>query len=356
MARYDVVIMTDLRFPGGSSSSTLEEIEVQHAMGLRTGLYHRPSSTMRASRRPFHKGIFNSITERKSHIVNFEDSVDTSILCIRHPSVIHPPMQPLPNINTEIVVLIVNHPPINTEGRVDYVLQYSAKTLREAYGVEPLIFPIGPLVRASIIDCYDNSVALQDEDWSNIFDISRFEAIADRVPPVGRELRVGRHSRPGREKWPDTAEAIHAAYLADTDYEVAILGGTEVPELILGRRPPNWMVYAFGSLDVVEFLKSIDVFVYFHHPEWIEAFGRVIAEAMASGLPTILPNHFEPLFREGAIYAAVDEVEDVVVQLSDPEVYARASRRALRVVKENFSREIHKRRLMQLCPNLGISA
>ena len=72
-----------------------------------------------------------------------------------------------------------------------------------------------------------------------------------------------------------------------------MLGGAEVPVSILGFIPANWVVYPFGSLDVVDFLRSIDVFVYFHHPNWVESFGRVIAEAMASGLPTILPTSFQ---------------------------------------------------------------
>jgi glycosyltransferase involved in cell wall biosynthesis len=126
---------------------------------------------------------------------------------------------------------------------------------------------------------------------------------------------------------------------------VLILGGAEVPLSILGFTPANWAVYPFGSLDVVDFLRSIDVFVYFHHPNWVEAFGRVIAEAMASGLPTILPHHFKPLFQTGAIYAEPHQVSDIVRELSHPETYARASERARLFVRQNFSHQVHVQRV-----------
>ena len=125
-------------------------------------------------------------------------------------------------------------------------------------------------------------------------------------------------------------------------------GGARIPEEILGYKPKNWTVFDFGSLDIVAFLSSIDVFVYFHHPNWIEAFGRVIAEAMASGLPTILPHHFEPLFGEGAIYASPRRVHSVVQELSDIAAYQKASRRARTFVQENFGPAVHIRRMMNL--------
>ena len=306
----DATIMTDLRFPGGSSVSTLEEILIQHELGLETGLYHRPSTTI-AQRRAFHEGILNTILTGKSKLLNFEKNIVTKLLIVRHPGVIHPPISSLPNITTEHVVLVINHPPINANRRIDYILPFVTKTLREKYEREPLVFAIGPLVRDAINDCYEGAV-LQRDYWSNVFNLDRFHPIANRRFPIDRKLRIGRHSRPGLEKWPDTAEDIRAAYLLDTDYEVIILGGGEVPSKILGFTPKNWTVLPFGSRDIVEFLSEIDIFVYYHHPNWVEAFGRVVAEALASGLPAILPPHFQPLFREAAIYASPQEVLGVV--------------------------------------------
>ena len=346
---YDVVIMTDLRFPGGSSASTLEEIRAQHSSGLRTGVYHKPCSTI-LMKRPFNKAIAESILAGECTLLNLncEPAAKTNVLLVRHPGVVHPPVKSMPNIEAEKVVLVINHPPVNPQGRVDYLLPFVVKTLRDQYKREPIVFPIGPLIRNAVLEFYDSTIALQDADWSNVFDLDRFGSLAERAPPHGRPLRIGRHSRPGREKWPDTAEDIRTAYLADSEHDVRILGGSKIPEEILGYKPKNWTVFDFGSLDIVAFLSSIDVFVYFHHPNWIEAFGRVIAEAMASGLPTILPHHFEPLFGEGAIYASPRRVHSVVQELSDIAAYQKASRRARTFVQENFGPAVHIRRMMNL--------
>ena len=75
--------------------------------------------------------------------------------------------------------------------------------------------------------------------------------------------------------------------------------------------PPNWQVWPFNAIPPERFLSTVDFFVYFHHSQWVEAFGRSIVEAMASGAVAILPRQFETLFGEGAIYAEPSEVRDL---------------------------------------------
>ncbi len=66
---------------------------------------------------------------------------------------------------------------------------------------------------------------------------------------------------------------------------------------------------------LASFLAELDFFVYYHHPAWVEAFGRNILEALASGLPAILPPHFRPLFGDAAFYAEPAEVPSVLGRL-----------------------------------------
>ncbi|MDP0941280.1 hypothetical protein, partial [Klebsiella quasipneumoniae] len=63
-------------------------------------------------------------------------------------------------------------------------------------------------------------------------------------------------------------------------------------------------VLDFGSVEPKDFLAGIDIFVYYTHPDWVEAFGRVIFEPMCVGVPCILPPEFEKLFGPAALYAA----------------------------------------------------
>src|SRR5690606_9321617 len=108
-------------------------------------------------------------------------------------------------------------------------------------------------------------------------------------------LRIGRHSRDHFAKWPATANDILAAYPASEDIEVHVLGGAEAPASLIGGVPSNWTVHPFGALHPKDFLSEIDIFVYFTHPDWVESFGRTIIEAMAVGVPVILPEVYRPL-------------------------------------------------------------
>jgi glycosyltransferase involved in cell wall biosynthesis len=342
-SEFDVAIATDLRFPGGSSGSTLEEVLVHNALGWTTALFHTPSPVLKR-RRPFHHGIAEALIAQRAILANLIDTqIKSTVLIVRHPSIVHNNGESLPNVSTDHVILVVNHPPINSEGRIDYILPYAVKRLQETYGVAPRVQPIGPLVRASIDEMYGDAVTLDDTDWTNVFDIRRFQH--RRQPPRGGVLRIGRHSRPGKEKWLNTAEALNAAYPLRDDVEIHVLGGSQAPESVLGYRPKNWIVYDFGAISSERFLRNIDVFVYFHHPRWVEAFGRVIVEAMASGLPTVVPHHFKGLLGDAAIYCEPEEVNSVIDKLKNPIFYTQYSNKAASYSSRKFSHETHIQRM-----------
>ena len=103
---------------------------------------------------------------------------------------------------------------------------------------------------------------------------------------------VGRHSRDCVTKWPENESDLRNAFLADSDYDVRILGGADKALQIMEHRPANWTVYAFDEIRVINFLKDLDFFVHFTHSQYYEEFGRNIMEAMAIGIPVIFPKSF----------------------------------------------------------------
>jgi hypothetical protein len=213
-----------------------------------------------------------------------------------------------------------------------------------------VLYAIGPMLRAAI---GADASLLAGEDWSPIFDLERFatERRGPRSP-----LRIGRHARNAPEKWPDTAEAILAAWPERDDLDVRILGGATTAEALLGRRPGNWTVHKFGARAPEDFLRDIDVFVFFHHPNWLETFGRAILEAMASGLPCILPRHFESTFGDAAITCEPADVVLHLDRLRDPEFYRVMSERALAMARR-FAPDTHIARLARLgVPSPGAGA
>src|SRR5690606_7326483 len=143
-------------------------------------------------------------------------------------------------------------------------------------------------------------------DWHNIIDIQEWRRETSLEP--SEKIRIGRHSRGQAVKWPTDPDQLLEIYPEDDRFEIRVLGGAEAPRDVLGRLPRNWHVWDFGEVHPRDFLSSIDVFVYFTHPNWVESFGRVIIEAMAVGVPVILPQEYRALFKDAAIYCRPEEV------------------------------------------------
>ncbi|HET6468446.1 MAG TPA: glycosyltransferase, partial [Geminicoccaceae bacterium] len=97
------------------------------------------------------------------------------------------------------------------------------------------------------------------------------------------------------------------------------------------------------------FLAGIDFFVYYHHPRWVEAFGRVVIEALAAGCMAVLPPSFEAVFGNAAVYAEAPVAAALVRELrGQPERVAEQRRRGRDAVCARFSLEAHTRRLEAL--------
>ena len=105
----------------------------------------------------------------------------------------------------------------------------------------------------------------------------------------------------------------------------------------------------FGAVEPRRFLAELDAFVYFHHPDWIESFGRTVLEALASGAPAILPPHFAALFGDAPVYTPAEGVHDVLEGWrADPDA-ARAHGAAGQVLAaERFSYDHHVERVAAL--------
>ena len=172
--------------------------------------------------------------------------------------------------------------------------------------------------------------------------------MADRATHAGPAV-IGRHSRDHVSKWPTSADDILAAYPDDERYAVRVLGGASPVAGVLGRIPRRWTVVPFGGVHPARFLRGLDYFVYFHHPGWVEAFGRNVIEAMASGAPAILPPSFKALFGDAALYGDPSSVTGTIERLqADPPAYDERVVRGRAFVEEHFGAGVHVRRLREL--------
>jgi glycosyltransferase involved in cell wall biosynthesis len=351
----DVVIATEIRLTGGTVASTIEEIKANRALGLQTGIVPLYRYDLAPSNNWSGK-ILEQIDERFVHLLVYGEEIACDLLIIRHPPVLQEAQSYLPSIKPNHIVVVVNQSPFkdynDLSSRV-YDLESCYKNTFRYFGQPGEWLPIGPAVRKALMQETEagSIIEVADEDWVNIINIEEWyiqRKKSNRSKPV-----IGRHSRDQYVKWPSDKRKLLAAYPDDNNIEVKIFGGAESPKNILGYIPENWTVYPFDSIAPKDFLAEIDVFVYFTHPGWVEAFGRTPLEAMAAGVPVILPESFRVLFKNAAIYATPDEVQDIVMQLyKDKDYHQKQSETGRKFVYENFGYGQHKKRLAQFVDKL----
>ncbi|NYS26442.1 glycosyltransferase, partial [Rhodobacteraceae bacterium 2376] len=352
-----VVLGSEFRMRGGSVNSCLEEMTFHRRHGLGLGVMELFRYDLYATepRTAMLDAVRDRIDGQVIEQVVYGDHVSCDLLLLRYPPCLWHDQRYLPQIKAREIKVIVNQPPMSDygpEGVPRYDIAACAANIRRWFGREATWHPIGPLVRAALVTHHGaelGAIDLAPDDWHNIIDISGWETPAAPAPHPQGKLRIGRHARDHAHKWPASAADILAAYPESDDTEVHVLGGAGTAERILGRIPPNWVVHPFGALPPRDFLAGIDVWIYFAHPHWIESFGRTIIEAMAAGVPVILPEEYRVLFGDAALYATPQTAVALARKLhADPAARAAQVARARAHVARHYSHDTHADRLRAL--------
>ena len=356
--RFDVALVSDFTDKGGSNMSNIEEIKAHKRLGLKTALVQLYRYDARSER-----GINPKIRElmdgESVEMVVYGESIACDLLLLRYPPALQHRQRYVPSIEANHVKVAINQTPMSDyggDGEVRYELATAQSHLEAYFGQaakQAEWHPIGPLVRQALNEHHVHeleSINLSGEDWLNIIDIEEWRR--DEPPFNTDRPKIGRHARDAKVKWPEP-EQILLAYPESDDVAVHILGGADWPQSQLGHLPRNWRVYEYGEVSAAEFLAELDVFVYFPHPDLVESYGRVIFEAMATGVPVILPPHFESVFGDAAIYCDIEQVQDEISKLmQDKKRYIEQVQKAWEYVESNCSYEHHEQRLKPLIENL----
>ncbi|MCT1403456.1 glycosyltransferase [Paenibacillus sp. p3-SID867] len=348
--KFDVIIVSDFRLAGGTTSSNVEEIKAQREVGLKTGLIQL-SSYAASGVQGVHPKIRQLIDGDNVQMIVYGEKVTCDVMIVRHPPILQEKQKYVPEVKAKGICVIVNQTPkvdYSGKGDIAYDIKQCQKNLREYFGADGIWYPISPLIRKALNEHHSNelsAIQLASEDWHNIINISLWK----RPGHIRTDkMRIGRHSRDQYVKWPADREQLLQIYPDSDPFEVHILGGAKVPEKTLGKLPNNWRVLEFGEKDPKEFLENIDVFVYYVHPDCIEAFGRVIIEAMAVGVPVILPLEYSLLFEDAAIYAEPHEVRwKINSLLKDEREYELQVHKALEFLGNKLDYSCHIERVQR---------
>ncbi|SDT77640.1 glycosyltransferase [Actinoplanes derwentensis] len=340
---HDVAILSDFRYPGGTSASIAAEVRAQARAGLTTVLVHVRSPHLKA-KRAFHPLITELIRDGSATLAPEGEEVTARLLVVRQPRIFTEDPAVPPRVRFGRAVLVLNQAPGDAGDPARY---YAFAEVRERvedlFGAGIEWAPISPQVRAEVLRA-DPEARLTAVDWHEIIDGAEWwRAPASRTSDVPV---IGRHGRPDPVKWPRTKQELLRAYPDSPDVRVRVLGGGDLAVERLGRQPANWEILEFGTVEPVEFLHGLDFFVYFHDPDLIEAFGRTIMEALAAGVPVIVGEHFRPLFGDAALYTTPEGVLPLVRELwADRERYRQIVLHGREFIESRYGYPSHLARL-----------
>ena len=296
---FDVVLIGDFRVPGGTSRQASNQIRVLHRAGYSVGLVNVELPHAKG-KKPIDSLIRARISLGEATLVrNSLDDLSASLVIFENPRAFQQAPADAIHVDARRALIAVHFPLVDGTGQQTFDPALVAQVCGQITEAPLVWAPVSNLTRRLLVA---NQVELPilERNLPNIVMVDDFAC--DRARRVKDVPIIGRHSRPQPDKWPATRQETLQVYPKRSDVEVALLGvGDDLRDLV-GSYPRNWRTYEFNEIAPVDFLRSIDFFVYYHHPNWVEAFGIATAEAMASGAVAILPPYMKENFGAAAIY------------------------------------------------------
>ena len=350
---FDVVFVSELGFTGGNVHSLVHEMEICVQAGLKVGLVHVRNLlfTHLATRDPV-QALNDLVVSGKVSEIAMTKSARAQMVIVRWPACFQYTSVLKCGIQARRTIIVANHPPYERhQDRHSYEMGQVTDNVRAAFGAEPQWAPQSATIRRMLEPQLPRS-ALLDVDWVAVLGASPARRVGGRSAPADSVPVIGRHSRDHHLKWPESRDMLLSVYPSDGSVKVRVLGGVKRvidAGALTEEDVTNWEVHAFDAMSPSLFLESIDFFVYYHHKDWVEAFGRVIMEAMFAGAVVVLPPSFEAVFGDAAVYAEPDQVQALIHEYyEDWPRFQAQSERGLAYAHQNCTPSAYRRRLARL--------
>ena len=342
---YDIVIVGDLRLPGATGRAIAEEIRALARAGYRTALLHVQGALLERPKL-INPLIRAGIDGGLADLVDPEVPIAARLAVAHHPGVfLHLPAR-LPQIEADCKLLIVNHPLLDAEGNGYFPTNKTAWNVQEVLGQGVKVAPAAPRIRAQFEQVFW-PLELFEHDWPPILELDQFGVISQEWRR--NAITIGRHGPNDALAWPEDQSDLRAAYPNGAEITVRVVGSDIELARRFGDAVRTWSIVDPRMVDARKFLRQIDVFVCFTATRTVQPARIEVAEALVSGMPAVLPVHFQPTFGEGAIYSEPQEVPEALARLrGDPELRMEQAERGRAIVASTFSYDAHLRRIRDL--------
>jgi glycosyltransferase involved in cell wall biosynthesis len=303
-----LLFITDLNLTGELFASTTSYIEAALASGRSIALFHWPRYDAEVAT-PLRHEIRQMAQEGKLRIVAPGEHVHASTVVLTYPPILRHLIDLCPTIEFDrLLVLVSEIASLNPAFGLACDLHTVRENLREVFGTEGVWVPTSKAGR-KLMSEDPRYPEPHPDTWTELIDTTTLCSEPprwrgrDRNSPI-----IGRYASDHCTRWPSTPFALAGAYCADKDCDVAILGGAAHGLKILGTTPENWTVYDSNAMTAATFLSDIDFLVHYMREDQTDVLNRAVLEAMAIGIPVVLPASFQMSFGEAAVYAQPEQV------------------------------------------------
>lgn len=167
-------------------------------------------------------------------------------------------------------------------------------------------------------------------------DLARFRP---RPRPADAPFTIGRHSRDVPEKHHPDDPSLYRM-LSWSGVHSRLLGATCLNETV--NDLPEISTLPAGSIPAESFLGELDCFFYRTHPSWAEPSGRVVMEALASGLPAVVHDSggytdWIEQGRNGYVFSRQEEAYELLMALKNQPVLRRQLAQEARTSAERLA-------------------
>src|SRR5689334_8651734 len=205
---FDVILMGDLRVPGGTSRQLANEIRVLHRAGHSIGLVNAELPHARGQK-PLDPLIQACVAAGQATLVQEDfDDLSAELLIFENPRAFMQSGRPDLRVRARQALITLHFPARDGTGALTFDPDRVLQVCRAITDAPITWAPTSPLTRELLRETHPR-LKLMDGIVPCIVFADEFKT---RRRPMGRIPVIGRHSRPQADKWPATRKAMLQVY------------------------------------------------------------------------------------------------------------------------------------------------